>query len=192
MNGLNVNYSTGESSVHFEMSGMPFDRMRQQMATTAGKVMAQAIKDVLREEITPTQSQIRGDAGPQLRGIASLVADSLMVEVGSNTGGEAEVRFGSDPMDTGGVVGKRDGKLAAILEYGMRQFAYGFTFKTIENTSSWSSVGGGGGFINAKGNGGQNATHKGFEPLDWLSKARDRATPKIGPRIAEALKEAYS
>lgn len=192
MNSLSVNYTSGESSVHFEMSGMPFDKMKNQMKSTAGKVMANAIKEVLREEVSPTQSQITRDAGPQLRSIASLVADSLIVEVGSNTRDVAEVRFGSDPMDKGGVEGKREGKLAAILEYGMKQFAYGFTFKTIENTSSWSSVGGGGGFINARGQGGQNATHKGFEPLDWLSKARDRAVPKIEQRITEALKEAYS
>ena len=189
---MDIYMTKGESSVHFSMKDEPFNQMRKSMESQSGKIMAQAIKEVLREEVSPTQSQISRDAGPELRGIAALVADSLIVELGSNRNSEAEVRFGSDPIETGGVEGKRGGKLAAILEYGMRQFAYGFTFKTIENTSSWGSVGSGGGFINAKGQGGKNATHKGFEPLDWLSKARDRAVPKIEERIKKALEEAYS
>ena len=156
------------------------------MENESGKIMAQAIKEVLREQISPTQSQIKRDTGPKLRAMGQIVADSLIVELGSNRQNEAEVRFGSDPIESGGVEGTRGGKLAAILEYGAQPFEYGFTFKTIKNSASWGAIGGG--FINAKGG---NMTHRGFEPLDWLSKARDRAAPKIEQRITEALKEAW-
>lgn len=188
MAGLNVDMTTDFVSVHFKMSDAPFKAMSKGMERTSGEIMAKAIKEVLREELSRTQSELKKDAGPKLRGMAGIVADSLIVEVGNNTNNEAEVRFGSDPIDSGGVEGKREGKLAAILEYGARPFEYGFTFMTIENSSSWGSVGGG--FINAKGTG--NQVHKGFEPLDWLSKTRDRAAPKIEVRIQQALQEAYS
>lgn len=188
MAGLNVSYSTDFVSGHFTMSDGPFNSMSKDMDRTSGEIMAKAIKEVLRGELSRTQSELKKDAGPKLRYMANEVADSLIVEVGNNANNEAEVRFGSDPIDSGGVEGKRGGKLAAILEYGARPFEYGFTFKTIDNSSSWGSIGGG--FINAKTTG--NTMHKGFEPLDWLSKTRDRALPKIEIRIQQALQEAYS
>lgn len=188
MGDLNVSMSTDFVSAHFTMSDGPFNAMSKNMERTAGEIMAKAIKEVLREELSRTQSELKKDAGPKLRAMAGIVADSLIVEVGNNQNNEAEVRFGSDPIDSGGVEGTRGGKLAAILEYGARPFEYGFTFKTIKNSSSWGTIGGG--FINAKGTG--NQTHKGFEPLDWLSKTRDRAAPKIEVRIQQALQEAYS
>lgn len=188
MAGLNVSYSTDFVSGHFTMSDGPFNSMSKDMDRTSGEIMAKAIKEVLRGELSRTQSELKKDAGPKLRYMANEVADSLIVEVGNNANNEAEVRFGSDPIDSGGVEGKRGGKLAAILEYGARPFEYGFTFKTIDNSSSWGSIGGG--FINAKTTG--NTMHKGFEPLDWLSKTRDRAVPKIEIRIQQALQEAYS
>ena len=188
MGGLNVSMTTDFASVHFTMSDGPFNSMSKSMDRTSGEIMARAIKEVLREELSRTQTELKKDAGPKLRYMANEVADSLIVEVGNNSNNEAEVRFGSDPIDSGGVEGKRGGKLAAILEYGARPFDYPFTFKTIDNSSSWGSVGGG--FINAKTTG--NMTHRGFEPLDWLSKTRDRAAPKIEIRIQQALQEAYS
>ena len=184
---MDVHMTRGESSVHFTMKDQPFNNMRKRMENESGKIMAQAIKEVLREQISPTQSQIKRDTGPKLRAMGQIVADSLIVELGSNRQNEAEVRFGSDPIESGGVEGTRGGKLAAILEYGAQPFEYGFTFKTIKNSASWGAIGGG--FINAKGG---NMTHRGFEPLDWLSKARDRAAPKIEQRITEALKEAWA
>lgn len=188
MAGLNIDMSTEFASVHFKMSDGPFKAMSKGMERTSGEIMARAIKEVLREEISKTQSDLKRDAGPKLRYMANQVADSLIVEVGNNQNNEAEVRFGSDPIDSGGTEGSRGGKLAAMLEYGVRPFEYGFTFKTIKNSPSWGSVGGG--FINAKGTG--NQVHKGFEPLDWLSKTRDRAAPKIEIRIQQALQEAYA
>ena len=188
MAGLNVNMTTDFASVHFKMSDAPFNSMSKRMDKTSGEIMARAIKEVLREELSRTQSELKKDAGPKLRYMANEVADSLIVEVGNNANNEAEVRFGSDPIDSGGVEGTRGGKLAAILEYGARPFEYGFTFKTIKNSTSWGAIGGG--FINAKGTG--NQVHEGFEPLDWLSKTRDRAAPKIELRIQQALQEAYA
>ena len=187
MTGLNINMTTDFASVHFKMSDKPFNSMSRRMEKTSGEIMAKAIKEVLREEVGKTQSDLKRDAGPKLRAMAGIVADSLIVEVGNNQNNEAEVRFGSDPIDSGGVQGQRGGKLAAILEYGARPFEYGFTFKTIKNSTSWGATGGG--FINAKGTG--NQVHQGFEPLDWLSKTRDRAAPKIAQRIREALERDY-
>jgi len=188
MVGLNIDMTTDFASVHFKMSDAPFNSMSKRMEKTSGEIMARAIKEVLREEVSQTQSELIRDAGPKLRAMAGIVADSLIVEVGNNANNEAEVRFGSDPIDNGGVEGTRGGKLAAILEYGVRPFEYGFTFKTIKNSTSWGAIGGG--FINAKTTG--NMVHEGFEPMDWLSKTRDRAAPKIEARIKRALEEAYA
>ncbi len=188
MGGLNYTQNDEYLSMNFQLSDGPFKSLSRSMENTSAEIMAKAIKEVLQEELSRTQSELKKDAGPKLRYMANDVADSLIVEVGNNRNGVAEVRFGSDPIDSGGVEGTRGGKLAAILEYGARPFDYGFTFKTIKNSSSWGSIGGG--FINAKGTG--NQTHEGFEPLDWLSKTRDRAAPKIEVRIQQALQEAYS
>lgn len=154
---------------------------------TAGDIMAEAIKDVLRIELPVTQRELNSGADVRHRFMARKVADSLIVEVGEDVEGRASVRFGSDPLDDGGVSGSRGGKIAQYLEYGMASFEYPFTFKTIKNAKSW---GPGGGFINAKT--GRNMVHPGMKPMGWLSGTLDRARPKFEEAIVSALNRAWS
>ncbi len=103
MAGLNIEMSTEFASIHFKMSDGPFKAKSKGMERTSGEIMARAIKEVLREEMSKTQSDLKRDAGPKLRYMANQVADSLIVEVGNNQNNESEVRFGSDPIDSGGT-----------------------------------------------------------------------------------------
>ena len=184
----NAKVSYGQdSAVGFKMN---FDDRQMQakfaeMDQTAGSIMANAIKDVLRAAVPETQRKLN-QANPRHRFMAQKVADSLIVEMGENEGGVAEVRFGSDPIDEGGVTGSRGGKLAAIMEYGMRSFEYPWTFKSIDNGGSW---GPGGGFINAKT--GNNMRHPGFKAVGWLSSTMERPPPKFEQAILDALNNAW-
>ena len=154
------------------------------MEDTSAELMAEAIFNVLKRQIPKSQAQIKKDAPVRQQAMALKVANSLVVEIGRNHNQMAEVRFGSDPIDEGGVSGSRGGKLAQFLEYGTPKFDYPFTFKTINNSLTF---GAGEGFINAKT--GNNTVHPGFKSIDWLSKARDGAVPEIEAAIVEAFNE---
>lgn len=157
------------------------------MESNAGESMADAIASKLKEQMRKSQNYINSSVQPRHRVMGQEVANSLMVEVGVSAVGEAQVRFGSDPMDSGGVRGSRGGKLALILENGIRSFAYPFTFKSIKNSPSWGSIGGG--FINAKGD---NKTYKGFDGIGWLAQAYDEVVPEMEAAIMEKLKEDFA
>tara|TARA_R110000744_G_scaffold26942_3_gene66033 strand:+ start:40 stop:621 length:582 start_codon:yes stop_codon:yes gene_type:complete len=159
------------------------------MQTTSADIMANAIFKVLKNQIGQTQSQIKRDSGVRQHAMAQKVADSLIVEIGENHNSKAEVRFGSDPIDSGGVTGSRGGKLAQLLEYGAPRFDYPFTFKSIKNSTSFGGGAGSGGFINTKG--GNNTVHPGFKSIDWLSKARDRSAVEIEGAIIKAFNDAW-
>lgn len=165
------------------------DAAIKEMERTAGQIMAQAIFNVLKGEIGPTQSHLKQKSSVRQQNMANKVADSLIVEIGEDQNQQAMVRFGSHPIDDGGVEGSRGGKLAQLLEYGATPFAYPFTFKTIENSATFGSGGGSTGFINAKT--GKNMVHPGYKPIDFLSFARDRAKPKIEAAIVDAFNKAY-
>ena len=158
----------------------------KEMERTSAEIMANAIFEVLKNQVGPTQSQIKRDSSVRQQAMAQKVADSIIVEVGENHNQKAEVRFGSDPIDEGGVTGSRGGKLAQYLEYGTPKFDYPFTFKTIDNSTTF---GGGEGFINAKT--GNNMVHPGFKSIDWLSRARDRSAVQIEGAIINAFNEAW-
>lgn len=184
----NVDMQREPMSLNLRLDTRQMDAANKAMDATAAGIIAKAIKEVLRAEISPTQSQIFRDTPPSQRDMATAVADSLTVEAGHRDK-TAEVRFGSDPMDSGGVTGSRGGKLAEYLEFGVYPFAYGFTFKTIKNSRFWAMGSNSGGFINAKGS---NMTHKGFKAIGWLGKAQERAVPKMESAILNALNEAWS
>ena len=165
------------------------DAAIKEMERTAAKVMAQAIYEVLKAEIGPTQRHLKEKATVRQQNMANKVADSLIVEIGEDENQQATVRFGSNPIDEGGVEGSRGGKLAQLLEYGAPPFTYPFTFKTIENSATFGGGSGSTGFINAKT--GKNTVHPGYKPTDFLSFARDRAKPKIAAAIVDAFNKAY-
>jgi hypothetical protein len=189
MANYNITTNREPMNLNLRWDTRQMDAANKAMDATAAGIIAMAIKEVLRAEISPTQSQIFRDTPPSQRDMATAVADSLTVEAGHRDK-TAEVRFGSDPMDSGGVTGSRGGKLAEYLEFGVDPFEYGFTFKTIKNSRFWGAGGtSSGGFINAKGG---NMTHKGFKAIGWLSQAQERAVPKMESAILNALNEAWS
>jgi hypothetical protein len=174
----------GEVSINAYWDWSQYDAAVKEMDRTASEIIAKAIADVLRAQMSKTQRKIMSDTPPSQQDMAIAVADSLMVESGHRDK-TAEVRFGSDPMDAGGVTGSRGGKLAQYLEYGVRPFKYGFTFKTIENTRFWGSDGGG--FINAE----ENMLHGGFKAIGWLTDAQEKTIPKMDKAILDALHNAW-
>ncbi len=183
-----ISLSSGLGSVSATIKDEQLNAAMDRLKKEAPMVIANAIKDALREEATSTQRYIKGAVSPRQRYMGQRVADSIAVEMGSDSADNIVVRFGADPMDSGGPEGSRGGKLALILENGVRPYQYGFTFKSITNSPSWGSGAGEGGFINAKGN---NMTHPGFKSIGWLTRAEEKATPEIGQRIADALREAF-
>ena len=124
---ISQNYDGNRVDVSFDFTEV--NRAIAFMESNAGAEMADAIADRLRRQIPRTQSMINTSVPPRKRVMAKDVADSLAVDIGVNAGGEAQVRFGSEPMDEGGVEGSRGGKLALNLEFGVRSFAYPFSFK---------------------------------------------------------------
>ncbi len=182
--GYDISLTRGNISISSKWDWRQFDAAVKEMDRTASEIMAKAIADVLRKQIPASQSKILSSVPPSQQDMAIAVADSLMVESGHRDK-TAEVRFGSDPMDEGGVTGSRGGKLAMYLEYGVRPFQYGFTFKTIENTRFWGKDGGG--FINAE----ENMLHGGFKEVGWLSDAQEKTVPKMEQAIIDALNDAW-
>ncbi len=159
------------------------------MEDDSGKVMAQAITDALRRQLTRSQTYINSSVPSRQRVMGQRVADSLTVETFGENGNEAEVVFGSDPIGEGGVTGSRGGKLAIMLERGVQGFPYGFTFKTIDPSPSFGIGSTGlGNFINAKA----NAAHPGFESIGWLAQAYAEVVPELEREIMGALQEAFA
>ena len=186
---LNTTVSGRDFNISTKWDFGQVDRALNQMERDAGKSMANAIKEVLRREMGNAQNDINSSVRPRHRVMGQRVADSLAVEILGDAGSEAEVRAGSDPMDDFGVEGSRGGKLALILEFGIRSFQYPFTFKSIENSPSWGSGANEGGFINAKGG---NMTYKGFDGIGWLDKAYNKSVPQIEQAILQALAEDFA
>jgi hypothetical protein len=181
-----LEHGRGFVDAFFQYDSRQIDRLVGDFAQNANEQMEEAIVDILKRELKNTQQYIKQSLPPSQQDMATKVADSLMVETLKSNNGEVEVRFGSDPMDDGGVEGSRGGKLALYLQHGVQEFNYGFTFKTIENTRFW---GGGEGFINAKT--GRNTTHKGFKRIGWLEHAQQGALPDIQAAIIEALEKEW-
>lgn len=181
-----------KASVRTEMVNFDFiyeDKQFQKdldnLEANAKKIMLDAIYDILKEQLADTQKYIKKETDFKQRYMANKVADSLIVEQGTTQGDTVVVGFGSDPFPEG-VEGSRGGKLALILEFGVQPFTYPFTFKTIENSRSWGSIGGG--FINAKA--GNNQTHRGFKAIGWLEYSQAQVMPEI-QRIVDAFAEAW-
>lgn len=187
---LNTTVSGKDFNISTKWDFGQVDRALNQMERDAGKSMANAIKEVLRREMGNAQNDINSSVRPRHRVMGQRVADSLAVEILGDAGSEAEVRAGSDPMDDFGVEGSRGGKLALILEFGIRSFPYPFTFKSIKNSPSWGSGAGEGGFINAKA--GNNTQYKGFDGIGWLDKAYNKSVPQIEQAILQALAEDFA
>lgn len=156
------------------------------MDRTASEVMADAIKDAMMEELGGVQGYIKQSSPVNHRYMANDVADSLIIEEGRSSDDTAMVRFGSDPIDNGGVTGSRGGKLAAILQYGMQPFGYPFTFKTIENSRSSPQSAG---FINARLD---KKVHPGIPAIGWLDVAEERVTENLMKTLEQRLHEAWS
>lgn len=186
MSGFNLTRTLGETSVAFEYDTRQIDKALGRFAEQTAKVMEDAIYEILKDQVSKTQNYINSSVSPAQMEMGRKVADSITAEVLKSQDGEVAFIFGSDPMDDGGVEGSRGGKLALYLEHGVEPFAYGFTFKTIENSKFW---GGGTGFINAKAD--RNSSHKGFKAIGWLEDAQQSALPKIEEAILSALYEAW-
>jgi len=181
-----LEHGRGFVDAFFQYDSRTIDRMVGEFGRNANDQLEQAIVDILKRELRNTQSFIVQELPPSQADMAHKVADSLAVEVLKSRSGEVEVRFGSQPMDDGGVSGSRGGKLALYLQHGVDEFSYGFTFKTIQNTRFW---GGGEGFINAKT--GRNTTHKGFKRISWLEHTQQNALPDIETAILDALEKEW-
>tara|TARA_Y100000592_G_C5444566_1_gene305280 strand:- start:23 stop:583 length:561 start_codon:yes stop_codon:yes gene_type:complete len=181
-------YSTkGDFSFGVKWDWREADRAIATMDATASEVMAEAIKDAMMEEMANTQRYIRDSVPVRQRYMGFKTSNSLIVEEGRAADGLAEVRFGSDPIDSGGVEGSRGGKIAAMLQGGVEPFAYPFTFKTIKNSPGWGTIGGG--FINAKT--GDNMVHPGFASIGWLDFAADAVQQNLLETLEMRLQEAW-
>ena len=179
---FNLNVNSGFVKSSFSYDTRQIDKLVKDFAEDAHKQMEDAIWAILKKQLPKTQRYIVSSLPPSSKDMAHKVADSLEIEQLKSREGEVEFRFGSNPMDDGGVTGSRGGKLALYLQHGVGPFNYGFTFKTIESTRYW---GGGEGFINAKA--GKNTVHKGFKKISWLEHAQDGALPEIEAAILENL-----
>ena len=159
------------------------------MESNAGKEMADAIAQRLRQQIPKTQSMITSSVPPNRRVMGNVVADSLAVDIGVSAAGEAQVRFGSEPMDEQGVEGSRGGKLALMLEFGVREFSYPFTFKTIQPSPSFGIGSTGlGHFINAK----VHPRYPAYDGIGFLAQALAEVSPDIEQIIMERLQERFA
>jgi hypothetical protein len=183
---ISQNYDGNRVDVSFDFTEV--NRAIAFMESNAGAEMADAIADRLRRQIPRTQSMINTSVPPRKRVMAKDVADSLAVDIGVNAGGEAQVRFGSEPVDEGGVEGSRGGKLALNLEFGVRSFAYPFSFKSVEPSPSFGIGSNIGSFINAK----VHPIYKGYEGIGFLAQALAEVSPDIEQIIMERLQERFA
>jgi hypothetical protein len=184
---ISKNYDGNRVDVSFDFTEV--NRAIAFMESNAGAEMANAIADRLRRQIPRTQSMINSSVPPRKRFMAREVADSLAVDIGVSAAGEAQVRFGSEPMDDGGVTGSRGGKLALMLEGGVKSFNYPFTFKTIEPSPSFA-VGstGVGNFINAK----LKPRYPAYDGIGYLAEALAEVSGDIEEIIIERLQERFA
>tara|TARA_R110001592_G_scaffold142126_1_gene364104 strand:+ start:223 stop:780 length:558 start_codon:yes stop_codon:yes gene_type:complete len=181
--------SRSGGSMKFHLDDRQVKQAVDHMEANSGKVMAETIKEALREQATKTQRFINSSVPSRQRVMGQKVADSIAVEIYGDGKNIAEVAFGSDPMQEGGVTGSRGGKLAIMLESGVKPFEYGFTFKTIKPSPSFGIGSTGlGSFINAKA----NPVHGGFEAIGWLAQAYAEVVPEIEERLIVALQEAFA
>ena len=184
---ISQNYEGNRVDVSFDFTEV--NRAIAFMESNAGAEMADAIADRLRRQIPKTQSMITSSVPSNRRVMGNEVANSLAVDIGVSAAGEAQVRFGSEPMDEGGVEGSRGGKLALMLEFGVREFSYPFTFKTIKPSPSFGIGSTGlGHFINAK-------VHPRYPPYDgigFLAEALAEVSQDIEQIIMERLQERFA
>lgn len=181
-----LDLNKGSTSSTFQYDSSQIDKLVGKFAREANEYLEDAIFQILKKQLPKTQRYIVSSLPPSSKDMAHKVADSLQIEQLKSREGGVQFRFGSAPMDDGGVKGSRGGKLALYLQNGVRPFNYGFTFKTIENTRFW---GGGEGFINAKT--GKNTIHKGFKKISWLEHAQEGALPEIEAAILEVLEKEW-
>lgn len=184
-----INYSGRDGNAQVSFDFTEVNRAIEFMESNAGKEMANAIAQALRRQASRTQSYINQSVPPNKRVMGKEVADSIGVDIGVTAGGEAQVRFGSEPMDEGGVTGSRGGKLALMLEFGIKEFRYPFDFKTITPSPSFGIGSTGlGNFINAKA----NPTYPRYEGIGWLAQALGEVEPEIEQIIMAKLQEEFA
>lgn len=183
--GFRASVHTDLINFDLEFDDRQYQKDLDNLQAKAKQIMIDTIYDILKEQLADTQKYIKSETEFKHRYMANKVADSLIVEQGFTEGDTVVVGFGSDPFPDG-VEGSRGGKLAQILEFGVQPFSYPFTFKTIENSQSWGSIGGG--FINARA--GNNQTHRGFKAIGWLDYSQAQVMPQI-QRIVDAFAEAW-
>ena len=101
----NIIANKSGASFEFQWDWSDFNAAVDQMGDEANALMSRAIAGVLRKEMESVRQQLKRGMG--IHGsIQDVVADSLAVEEwGTAEGGAAMVRFGSEPMDRGGVTG---------------------------------------------------------------------------------------
>ena len=176
-------------ALNYEWDFVEAEAAVARMNKEAAGVIGGAISDVIKEEMRTTIKMIK--SAQRVRGdIYETVADSLIVEKGGR-GQLTEIRFGSDPIDKGGVEGSRGGKIAQILQYGMQPFAYGFEGLKITNSKYMGFGQNSQGFINALR---KTGTHPGVKPIPsegWLTSTQERAVPRMENAIIEALNRAW-
>ena len=180
-----VSHGKGPVSGFVEYDSAEIERLVGKFAENVERQMEKAIVEILKRELRNTQSYIKNEVPPRQKGLSTKVADSLAIETLESADGEVHIRFGSDPMEEGGVEGSRGGKLALYLQHGAGRFDYGFKFMKIKNTAF---RGGGEGFINARG---EHATHPGFKRIAWLERTQQAALPDIQAAIVEALEKEW-
>tara|TARA_Y100001972_G_scaffold125252_2_gene176066 strand:- start:366 stop:947 length:582 start_codon:yes stop_codon:yes gene_type:complete len=181
--------SRGGASIETSLDFTEVNRAIAFMESKSGESMADAIAQRLRKQVPRTQSFISSSMPPRKRFMGRAVADSLAVDIGVTAVGEAQVRFGSEPMDDGGVTGSRGGKLALMLEFGIRPFRYPFTFKTIEPSRSFGIGDTGlGHFINAK----VHPQYPKYDGIGFLARALSEVQPEIDQIIMDKLQEDFA
>tara|TARA_R110000744_G_scaffold33061_8_gene77065 strand:- start:1204 stop:1761 length:558 start_codon:yes stop_codon:yes gene_type:complete len=177
---IHVNYKWD-----FEEAEAAVAIMNKEAAAIMGKGIASIIEQEMRTTIKMIKSaqRVRGD-------IYETVSDSLITEEG-HRGQTTEIRFGSDPIEKGGAEGSRGGKIAQILQYGMRSHAYNFDGLKITNSKHMGFGQNNEGFINALR---KSGTHPGVKPVPsegWLTSTQNRAAPRLESAIMEALNKAW-
>ena len=93
-----------KGSVHNDYMGFDLtidtrqtDAAIKEMKRTAGKLMAEAIYGVLKEQIGPTQSHLKSQSSVRQQNMANKVADSLIVEIGE----DGNQQVSSNPRSSG-------------------------------------------------------------------------------------------
>jgi len=174
---ITVSKHTGDMDFAYTIDFSEIDGAIKQMDKDAAKLIKKAIKKVFTKEKQNTKKRLSSGRYANMGG---KVADSLDVEEVKESN-KFGIRFGSQPINSGGATGSRGGKLAQYLEYGVRRHPY--SFKGLEITNRSGSMG----FINAL----KTPYHPGIRPQEWLTRTYERVNPQIPDAIQQALNEAW-